>query len=83
MATRKWDRLTPEERTQVKDALIVFFENERDTPIGVIAADEILNFFLQNAGGMLYNKGLQDAKKVMTQRLEEAQYDVDDLQEYT
>lgn len=83
MATRKWDRLTPEERTQVKDALIVFFENERDTPIGVIAADEILNFFLQNAGGMLYNKGLQDAKKVMTQRLEEAQYDVDDLLEYT
>ena len=76
---RSWDRLTDEERTTAKAELINFFENERDEQIGVIAAEEILNFFLLSVGGKLYNRGISDAKKVLTARIEELGYDLDDL----
>ena len=78
---RSWERLTDEERRNIKDELIQFFENERDEKIGVIAADEMLNFFLQSAGNLLYNKGVSDAKKVIESRQEELLYDLDDLLE--
>ena len=81
MIKRQWDRLSEEERRIIKDELIQYFENERDEKIGVIAADEILNFFLQTAGKKLYNKGVADAKKALNNRYSELSYDIDDLLE--
>ncbi len=74
-------RLSEEERRILKDELIQFFENERDEKIGVIAAEELLNFFLRSAGNMLYNKGVNDAKKVIETRTEEIRFDLVDLLE--
>jgi uncharacterized protein (DUF2164 family) len=74
-------RLSEEERRILKDELIQFFEKERDEKIGVIAAEELLNFFLRSAGKMLYNKGVNDAKKVIETRTEEIRFDLDDLLE--
>ncbi|MBT8194925.1 MAG: DUF2164 domain-containing protein [Bacteroidia bacterium] len=76
---RRWERLSDEDKTQTKEQLIQFFENERDEKIGIIAADEILNFFLQSAGSKLYNMGVEDAKKAIKNRHEELKYDLDDL----
>ena len=79
---RSWERLSDEERKLVKEDLILFFENERDEKIGIIAAEEILNFFLKSAGSKLYNKGVYDAKKALENRYEELQFDLDDLMEF-
>lgn len=76
---RTWEKLTDEEKSSAKEELILFFENERDEKIGVIAAEKIINFFLQSVGGKLYNKGVNDAKKAMENRIEELQFDLDDL----
>ena len=76
---RRWERLTDEERKIVKEELTLFFENERDEKIGIVAAEEILNFFLKSAGSILYNKGVDDAKKALSNRYEELQFDLDDL----
>ncbi len=76
---RMWDRLTEEEKEAAKRDLIYFFHKERDEEIGVIAAEQILNFFLQQVGGKLYNKGVFDAKKALENRMEELNYDLDDL----
>lgn len=76
---RNWEKLTDEEKSSAKEELILFFENERDEKIGVIAAEKIINFFLQSVGGKLYNKGVNDAKKAMENRLEELKFDLDDL----
>ncbi|NNM15072.1 MAG: DUF2164 family protein [Bacteroidia bacterium] len=76
---RRWERLSDEDKTQTKEQPIQFFENERDEKIGIIAADEILNFFLQSAGSKLYNMGVEDAKKAIKNRHEELKYDLDDL----
>lgn len=76
---RRWERLTEEEKKQAKENLILFFERERSDKIGIIAAEEILNFFLQTVGSTLYNKGIMDAKKSLELRIEELNYDLDDL----
>ena len=76
---RRWERLSDEERKLVKEEMILFFENERDEKIGIIAAEEILNFFLKSVGSKLYNKGIDDAKKALKNRYEELQFDLDDL----
>lgn len=78
---RTWEKLTDEEKRLAKEELILFFENERDEKIGVIAAEKIINFFLQSVGGKLYNKGVNDAKKAMENRIEELKFDLDDLVE--
>lgn len=71
--------MTKEERRQAKEEMISFFETERDEKIGEVAADEILNFFLQNVGNKLYNKGVLDARKAIENRHSELSYDLDDL----
>lgn len=78
---RTWERLTDEEKDKAKDELIHFFEEERDEQIGVIAAEELINFFLQSVGSNLYNKGVADAKKALENRMEELSFDLDDLLE--
>lgn len=76
---RSWDHLSTEEKEHLKEDLILFFENERDEKIGVIAAEEIVNFFLVHAGGKIYNQGIRDAQKALDQRMDELRYDLDDL----
>ncbi len=76
---RTWERLSDEEKNLAKEELILFFENERNEKIGVVAAEEIINFFLQSIGSKLYNKGVNDAKKVLRNRMDELNYDLDDL----
>lgn len=76
---RNWERLDDEEKENLKHALIDFFERERNEKIGVIAAEEIVNFFLQHAGGKIFNKGVDAAKQVLHNRMEELNYDLDDL----
>lgn len=60
---RTWEKLTDEEKSSAKEELILFFENERDEKIGVIAAEKIINFFLQSVGG-----GNSITKELMMQK---------------
>ena len=59
---RKWDRISDEKRQQAIDDLIYYFESERNEKIGVIAAEQLLDFFLENVSPDVYNRGLSDAK---------------------
>ena len=74
---RKWERLTDDKKKACLDEIIIFFENERDEKIGVIAAEQVLNIFLQTAGIELYNKGVEDAKKTLEHRLDDLHMDLD------
>lgn len=76
---RKWDRLSDEKRKAAIDDLIYYFESERDERIGVLAAEQLLDFFLQHVGAEIYNKGIADAKETLDKRMEDLKYDFDDL----
>lgn len=78
-AKRRWERLSEEKKQAVINELIHFFEQERGEEIGVVAATQLLDFFLQRAGPEIYNKGVLDAKKAMENRFEDLGYDLDDL----
>jgi uncharacterized protein (DUF2164 family) len=74
-----WERLSNEESRLLKEDLILFFLNELDEEIGVIAAEKILKNFLKSASNKLYNKGIDDAKRAVENRHEELQFDLKDL----
>ena len=67
---RGWDMLTEEDRDRVIKEIIGYFLDERGETIGVIAAEDILDFLLQSAGPDIYNKAIEDAKKVLKAQLE-------------
>lgn len=67
--------LTPEQRKQLLDEIIYYFDTERDEKLGIIASESILDFFLDNLGRSIYNRALDDAKLWYTKRLEDVEAD--------
>ncbi len=74
---RKWDLLPEGRRRACAEEIITFFEKERDEEIGVIAAEEILDFFLQNVGNHIYNKGIEDSRGTFNKKFIDAEIDLD------
>ncbi|MES2014357.1 MAG: DUF2164 family protein [Patescibacteria group bacterium] len=66
--------LTEEEKQKGIGAIISFFESERNEKIGIIAAGEILELLEDTVGLHIYNKGIEDARSVLKQQLEESDY---------
>ena len=56
-----------------------FFGNERDEELGIIAAESILDFFVEELSTMFYNKGLDDSRDWIKNRLEELDMDYSSL----
>jgi uncharacterized protein (DUF2164 family) len=74
---RSWDILTEQERKTAIEEIISFFYSERNEEIGVIAAENILDFFLQQVGTQLYNKGVDDTKDFVKKKLDEVGVDIE------
>ena len=74
---RKWDLLTKEKREGSIKEIIHHFKIEKDEDIGVIAAGDFLDFFLQSIGEDIYNKGIKDSKNILKQRFEDLDVDLD------
>ena len=50
--------------------IIAYFQNERNEEIGVIAAESILDFFLENIAKTIYNKAIDDTSQFLKKQLE-------------
>ena len=74
---RKWDLLTKEKRDNSIKEIIHHFKTEKDEDIGVIAAGDFLDFFLQLIGEDIYNKGIEDSKNLLKQRFEDLDIDLE------
>lgn len=74
---RSWDILDEKEKTTAIDEIISFFRNERNEEIGVIAAGDILDLFLEKVGMTLYNKGIDATKEFLKKRFEENEIDLE------
>lgn len=75
---RKCDSLIlKEKRKYYLDQIITFFEQEMEQKIGMVAAEIILDFFLQNIGGDIYNKGVEDSKDVLKRRFGDLELDLE------
>ena len=74
---RNWDLISKQKREECISKTIDFFQTERDEEIGMIAAETILDHFLQTAGIQLYNKGVEDSISVLHDRFEGLELDID------
>jgi len=74
---RKLDLLSKEKRESSIKEIIHHFKTERNEDIGVIAAGGFLDFFLQLIVEDVYNKGIKDSKKIIKQRFEDLDVDLD------
>lgn len=71
--------LSQEQRAQTINAIVGYFQSERQETIGVIAAEAILDFFLDEIGKSIYNKGVKDARSILEQRLSDFGIDLEAL----
>lgn len=74
---RSWDILNDKEKADAIDEIISFFRKERAEVIGVIAAGNMLDLFLEKIGMRLYNKGVDDTKNFLKKRFEENEIDLE------
>ena len=74
---RKWDLLTKEKRKSCIEEIITFIKEKEDEDIGLIAAGDILDLVLQNAGDDIYNKGIEDSKELLKNRFYDLEVDLD------
>jgi len=67
--------LKNEEKKKLIEEIQNYFERERDEKIGIIASENLLEFFLETLGKYIYNKALDDAKTWFETRLENLEAD--------
>lgn len=76
---KEFDYLSEEKRKQAIKEVIAFFQDERNEEIGIIAAEEALDFFLQTIGEEIYKKAIEDVKRIAKEHLEDLEIELDIL----
>ena len=71
--------LTKEQKQKYCDDFIRFFQEERDENIGIIGAQMFLDFFLEKVGNKIYNNALDNSKLFFAKKLEDLEYELDEL----
>jgi len=74
---RKWDILTDGRKEQLIGETITFFKTKRNEQIGIVAAGEVLDFFLQALVEDVYGKAVGDTKGVVKKNFENLDVDLD------
>ena len=67
--------LTSEEKNQLLQEIVYYFETERDEKLGIIGSEKILDFFMDSLGVFIYNRALDDAKRWHDKRMEDVEAD--------
>jgi len=78
---KQWDILSEEERRNHINKIITFFSEERSEEIGVIAAEEVLDFFLENFTKPIYNKGIEEVKEMFKEKMTDLEVDLDAMKQ--
>ncbi len=64
-------------RDAVIKSIISYFQDERNEEIGVIAAGEVLDFFMETLAPKFYNKAIDDTKEIVKKQLESLDFEFD------
>ncbi len=74
---REWDVLEKDRRMTLIREIMHHFQKSKDREIGMIEAEDILDFFLQNLGPDLYRKAIVDTRSIVRQNAENLEIDLD------
>jgi uncharacterized protein (DUF2164 family) len=76
---RKHDLLTQEQRRNLNNEIIDFFKKENDVEVGILFADELIDLFLKTSAEDIYNKGVEESKKIIQEKLSYLEIDLDSI----
>ena len=68
-------KFTSEEKKRMIEEIQEFFREERDENLGIIGAEDILNFVINTLGEEIYNKALDDARIWFKRNMENIEAD--------
>ncbi|MCA9733398.1 MAG: DUF2164 domain-containing protein [Deferribacteres bacterium] len=63
-------KLAKEDKEAIVEQLKIYFQEELDREIGGLEAEFLLDFFLSEAGGYVYNQALKDAQAVIAKHMD-------------
>jgi uncharacterized protein (DUF2164 family) len=78
---RKWDVPDPAIQKKCLDEVITRVEEIDDERVGIVAAQDIIDIVTQNFGPQIYNTGVKDAKKLLQERFNDLEVDLDLLEQ--
>lgn len=76
---RKWDSEDNERQRKCIDEIITRVEEIDGEAVGEIAAQDIIDIVTENLAPEIYNRGLNDAKRVLSEKIEDISVEVDSL----
>ncbi|MNZ52132.1 hypothetical protein D3C78_699690 [compost metagenome] len=62
-------KLPREQKDQLVERVQEFFELERSEMIGSVAAEQLLDYMIQELGPHIYNKAIADARQTVLERM--------------
>lgn len=69
MLTEKLTELSRQDREQAIASLQLYAEQNLPEPLNTLAAGLLLDFFLEEVGPVIYNRGVHDAQERMQSKL--------------
>lgn len=79
---RKWDIDNPELNKKCLDEVITYVQDIKDPDnVGIITAQEIIDIVIENYAPHIHNKALDSAKKVISEKMQDIEYAVDELRQ--
>ena len=67
--------LTDEEKKWFADEIKAFYMDERGEDIGIIEQQQLIDLFVEKLGPVIYDKGLDDARKWYQRQMENLESD--------
>jgi len=71
---------TPDQKARMVSKIKGYFEDELQQDIGGFEAEFLIDFFAKELGPYFYNRGVFDAQQVLTEKMDEAGYVMQELE---
>ncbi|MBQ0753120.1 MAG: DUF2164 domain-containing protein [Gammaproteobacteria bacterium] len=73
--------LSQDQKERIVSKVKAYFSAEMGQDIGGFEAEFLIDFFGREIGAYYYNRGLSDAQKIFTERMEEAAYLIQEVEQ--
>lgn len=80
---RKWNVTNDVAQKKCIDEVIARIKEMDDEPVGMIAAQDIIDIVTENLGADIYNRGVADAKKLFLEKFNDLEIDLEILERNT
>ena len=71
---------SPDQKARMVSKIKAYFDEELQQDIGGFEAEFLIDFFAKELGPHFYNRGLFDAQQVLTEKMDEVGYVMQELE---